>query len=104
MAPDEAALLTRIGESYTDEQRLDGSAMMEAYIDLGFCPIFDTDRSKQLIESMAFVRQFRACRDSLVAEQLIKRSDDEPQNTRYGLSSRGVLFLNACNPPTAKAS
>jgi Abortive infection alpha len=101
MAPDEAALLNRISEGYVGERLLDESTLMETYVSLGFgAEVYTGDRNRQAEESMAFLRKFRACRDSLVAEQLIKKSDDPPEDTKYGLSSRGLGFLSACHPPT----
>jgi hypothetical protein len=100
MAPDEAALLKQIAEGHINERLLNESALMEAYTALGLGPAeYGGNPERQMMESIRFIQKFRACRDGLVAEQLIKRSDDPPEDRKYGLSSRGVEFLKACRPP-----
>jgi Abortive infection alpha len=104
MAPDEAALLTRIAEGHLSDRLLDQSTLMETYSALGLGPEeYSGSPQEQMTESIRFFQRFRACRDGLVAEQLIKKSDDPPEFRRYGLSSRGVEFVKACRPPQPKS-
>jgi hypothetical protein len=103
MAPDEAALLLRIADGHFGDQLTDDSTLMQVYDALGLGPEeYRGNPSKQIESSMSFVHRLRACRDGLLAEQLIKRTDDPPEDRLYGLSSRGVEFLKACRPPKRK--
>lgn len=102
MAPDEAVLLNRIDESVRSYP-LDETELMKAYVALGFGPRDCKPIYEQLSESASFVERFEACRDSLEAAQLIRRSD-EPFNEdrKHGLSSFGAAFLKICRPPKPK--
>jgi hypothetical protein len=104
MAPDEAALLNWISGELGGgrDGELDRGALMRAYAELGFgARDYLHDTPSQMKESMTSVERFEACRDGLMAAQLIKSERKADVNV-YSLASRGYLFMKACRPPKPK--
>jgi hypothetical protein len=104
MAPDEAALINWIGgdDQLPGDGRFNDSALREIYVLIGFSAKEVTDPFEQTQENYRFHEQFLACRDNLLAAQLLYAETSGGERW-YSSTSRAHLFLKLCRPPNPKA-